>query len=98
MLSIPSLLVTLTAAVGALAAPLTEVAKRDPGAGLDTRSVAPGTGTSNGYYYSFYNAGGGTVTYNNDAAGAYDVEWTNCNVSHPLRTYSCDASQIHIVI
>lgn len=35
------------------------------------------TGTSDGYYYSFYTDGGGSVTYNNDGAGIYDVSWTD---------------------
>ncbi|KAI0144317.1 carbohydrate-binding module family 1 protein [Xylariaceae sp. FL1272] len=46
---------------------------------LDERSVSPGTGTSNGYYYSFWTDGGGSVTYNNGAAGSYDVTWSNVN-------------------
>ena len=37
------------------------------------------TGTNNGYYYSFWNAGGGTVEYTNLAGGEYSVVWEDCN-------------------
>jgi endo-1,4-beta-xylanase len=36
------------------------------------------TGTSNGFYYSFYTNGGGTVDYTNGAGGSYTTSWTNC--------------------
>ncbi|KAI0968347.1 xylanase [Xylaria arbuscula] len=61
-----TLLVSLTAVAGALASPLD----------LITRT-SPGTGTNNGFFYSFWTAGQGSVTYNNGAAGAYDVTWSN---------------------
>ena len=37
------------------------------------------TGTQNGYYYSFWNAGGGSVTMTLGAGGNYSVTWSNCN-------------------
>ncbi|KAJ6492915.1 glycosyl hydrolases family 11-domain-containing protein [Mycena vitilis] len=35
------------------------------------------TGTSNGFYYSFWTDGGATVTYTNGPAGEYSVQWGN---------------------
>lgn len=46
-------------------------------------STPAGTGTNNGYYYSFWTDGAGSVTYNNDAAGAYDV--TVCSKQYTQR-------------
>ncbi|KAI2633966.1 xylanase [Xylaria nigripes] len=62
------LLAALAAASSAVASPL-ELLKRTP----------PGTGTNNGFFYSFWTDGGGSVTYNNGAGGAYDVTWNNAN-------------------
>jgi endo-1,4-beta-xylanase len=33
------------------------------------------TGTSNGYFYSFWTDGGATITYTNGPAGEYSVQW-----------------------
>lgn len=35
------------------------------------------TGTYDGYYYSFWTNGDGTVDYTNTGAGAYSVTWSN---------------------
>ncbi|KAJ7730253.1 glycosyl hydrolases family 11-domain-containing protein [Mycena maculata] len=44
---------------------------------LTTRSGTPSsTGTSNGYYYSFWTDGGADVTYTNGAGGEYSVQWS----------------------
>ncbi|KAI0418374.1 xylanase [Xylaria grammica] len=43
------------------------------------RRTEPGTGTDNGFYYSFWTDGQGSVTYNNGPAGSYDVTWNNVN-------------------
>ncbi|KAK3903128.1 endo-1,4-beta-xylanase B [Staphylotrichum tortipilum] len=64
----------LLMAAGALAMPfnMTEIE-------LAARAGTPSsTGTNNGYYYSFWTDGGGTVNYQNNAAGSYAVQWTNC--------------------
>jgi len=43
---------------------------------ITTRAgTASSTGTSNGFYYSFWTDGGATVTYTNEAAGEYSVTW-----------------------
>ncbi|KAI8626157.1 xylanase [Xylariaceae sp. FL1651] len=59
-------IVALTAAAGALASPLD----------LITRT-SPGTGTNNGFFYSFWTDGRGSVNYNNGPNGQYDVTWSN---------------------
>ncbi|KAI1170897.1 xylanase [Nemania sp. FL0916] len=58
----------LAAAVGVIASPLE----------LITRT-SPGTGTHNGFFYSFWTDGRGSVTYNNGERGSYDVTWNNVN-------------------
>jgi endo-1,4-beta-xylanase len=37
------------------------------------------TGTHDGYFYSFWNAGGGTVSMTLGSAGNYSAKWSNCN-------------------
>ena len=36
-------------------------------------------GTNNGYFYSFWNAGGGSVVMTLGNGGNYSVIWNNCN-------------------
>ncbi|KAK9851060.1 hypothetical protein MYU51_011261 [Penicillium brevicompactum] len=71
MVSFKSLFVAACAAVSAFALP-SDVEKR---AGITTSQQ----GTSNGYFYSFWTNGGGSVTYTNGASGQYAVSWTNCD-------------------
>ncbi|KAI0007853.1 glycoside hydrolase family 11 protein [Xylariaceae sp. FL0662B] len=62
-----SILVALAAVAGTIASPLD----------LITRQTPAGTGTNNGFFYSFWTDGAGTVNYNNGAGGSYDVTWQN---------------------
>jgi endo-1,4-beta-xylanase len=49
-----------------------------PSAVLDKRqNVRPGTGMSNGFFYSFWTDNGGSVTYTNGPGGRYSVKWNN---------------------
>lgn len=81
MVGFSTLLLAITTGAGVLAAPAPfEPAPfqglRDE---LNSRSTltSPGTGTNNGFFYSFWTDGQGSVTYNNGAGGAYDVKWSN---------------------
>ncbi|KAH5502635.1 endo-1,4-beta-xylanase [Parastagonospora nodorum] len=79
MVAFSSILLALGSATAAFASPLnlyTDLQKRDEGA-LNTRSTPSGTGTNNGFFYSFWTDGQGSVTYNNGAAGSYNVQWSN---------------------
>ncbi|CZT25099.1 probable Endo-1,4-beta-xylanase B [Ramularia collo-cygni] len=72
-----ALLVCATA-LGAIAAPATNsISQRDPNTHLETRATQPGTGTNNGFWYSYWTDGGGQITYDNGAAGSYSTKWTN---------------------
>jgi endo-1,4-beta-xylanase len=82
MVSFSSLFVALTAASGAVAYPslgekLGIAFHTSAERGLTTRQVSPGTGTNNGYFYSFWTDGAGSVTYNNGPGGQYSVTWSN---------------------
>lgn len=47
---------------------------------IHRRSTAPGTGTSGGYYYSYYNSGSSSsVTFDLGSGGEYSVSWTDCD-------------------
>ncbi|KAJ8501876.1 hypothetical protein ONZ45_g11971 [Pleurotus djamor] len=78
MVSFTTLLVAVTAAVGSLAAPATNITE---GFGLlETRSGTPSaTGTSNGYYYSWWTDGAAAATYTNGAGGQYSLSWSGNN-------------------
>jgi endo-1,4-beta-xylanase len=69
MVSFTSLFVAACAAVSAFALP-SDLEKRQS---ITTSQQ----GTNNGYFYSFWTNGGGSVTYTNGASGHYDVKWSN---------------------
>ncbi|POS76910.1 glycosylhydrolase family 11-1 [Diaporthe helianthi] len=71
-------LFALVAAAVAFAAPAVDGASSFQQ--LVDRSTATGTGTNNGFFYSFYNSGSSSsVTYNNKAKGEYSVQWKSCD-------------------
>ncbi|KAF2098778.1 endo-1,4-beta-xylanase [Rhizodiscina lignyota] len=73
MVSFSTVLLALAAAVGVIAAPTSPSSPL-----LDKRqSVAPGTGTNNGYFYSYYNSGGGSATFTLGSGGEYSLSWQN---------------------
>ncbi|KAF7980057.1 hypothetical protein HWV62_39832 [Athelia sp. TMB] len=67
MVSFSSLLFAASTVAGVFAMP----------GNLTARSGTPSsTGTSNGYYYSFWTDGGADVTYTNGPGGEYSVTWS----------------------
>jgi endo-1,4-beta-xylanase len=79
MVSFTSLLLVASAAIGSLALPTTAVSPAANTTELAERGgTASGSGTTGGYYWSFWTNGGGGVYYTNDNGGEYAVSWTNC--------------------
>ncbi|KZM26899.1 Endo-1,4-beta-xylanase [Ascochyta rabiei] len=79
MVALSSILFALGSAITAFASPLNlilEAEAADAG-NLTARSTPAGTGTNNGFFYSFWTDGQGSVNYNNGAAGKYNVTWSN---------------------
>lgn len=71
MVSFSSLFLAVLAVAGVLSAPTTALSTH-----LEKRLTSSATGTSGGYYYSFWTDGSGGVTYTNGNAGQYSVVWT----------------------
>ncbi|PNH40726.1 hypothetical protein VD0004_g6285 [Verticillium dahliae] len=79
MVSFTSLLAAFSVVSGVLASPIavvpevnTALAKRTPSS----------TGTSGGFYYSFWTDTPNSVTYTNGDAGKFSVSWKNNNGNH----------------
>ncbi|PNS17883.1 hypothetical protein CAC42_6 [Sphaceloma murrayae] len=74
MVGISSLVtIGLCAISSVFAAPASEVTTTD----LIKRQNTPSSqGTSNGYFYSFWSDGQGSVQYTNGAGGSYSVKWS----------------------
>ncbi len=76
MVSFSYLILAATVITGAFATPV-EGAEDSQ---LMARSGTPSaTGTSNGFYYSWWTDGAGQATYTNGAAGQYSLSWSGGN-------------------
>ncbi len=73
MVSFSSLLLAFSAAVSVYAAPAVLATTTDV---LNPRSGTPSsTGTSGGFYYSWWTDGGSVATYKNGPKGLFAVSW-----------------------
>jgi len=67
MVSFTTIFTALAAATAAVASPLE----------LALRGIQPGTGTHDGYFFSYWTDNQGSVDYNNGPRGSYRVSWRN---------------------
>lgn len=75
MVSLSSLVLSLSVLAGAFALPGESHSEL-----LERQTITTSeTGTNNGFYYSFWTNGDGTVSYTNGDAGEYSVTWANEN-------------------
>lgn len=72
MVTFTSLLVAATTAISAVVAAPGEM----PGMERRQTLTRSQTGTNNGYYYSFWTDGAGSVSYTNGAGGSYSTQWS----------------------
>ncbi|KAK4139983.1 glycosyl hydrolases family 11-domain-containing protein [Dichotomopilus funicola] len=72
MVTLTSLLVAATTAISAVVAAPGEM----PGMERRQTLTRSQTGTNNGYYYSFWTDGQGSVSYTNGAGGSYSTQWS----------------------
>lgn len=73
MVCFSTLALALSGAASILASPV-DITSPLP---LLTRGISPGTGTHDGYFYSYWTDGQGQINYNNEAGGKYSVSWNN---------------------
>ncbi|TEY50329.1 hypothetical protein BOTCAL_0278g00150 [Botryotinia calthae] len=71
MVSYKAFLITLAAVTRVLAYPANSSFEL-----VDRSGTPSSTGTSGGYYYSFWTDGGADVTYTNGAGGKYKLQWS----------------------
>ncbi|KIX10101.1 uncharacterized protein Z518_01182 [Rhinocladiella mackenziei CBS 650.93] len=77
MVALSSVFLALTSALRAVSSPIDADFFNNTG-NIDKRqSVSPGTGYNNGFFYSFWTDGGGSVNYQNGPGGQYSVQWSN---------------------
>src|SRR5687768_3160300 len=80
MVSFASLLAALSVVSGVLSSPIAanpEAAVNDAAADTElAKRTSPSTGTSGGYYYSFWTDTPNSVTYTNGNAGQFTMRWS----------------------
>ncbi|EMR69774.1 hypothetical protein MGN70_009214 [Eutypa lata] len=70
-----TLLAGLTALASIVTASPLELIQQQQAA--EKRGIPSGTGTHNGFFYSFWTDGAGNIDYNNGDGGSYSVTWSN---------------------
>ena len=89
MVAFSSILLALGSASAALASPLSLILDAETHNETDalvSRATPAGTGTHNGFFYSFWTDNKGSVTYNNGAGGS--VHHTLSTQNRPIANFS----------